>query len=255
MFLRSDLCKGDINMPIEPGTQTGDWSLEKSTARLLPWGYGGALTACVLNGIWLACLIFLESTGDVGVQAGTHPDIFLLSVGSAILLTFMQVPILLAFTALVAERDVARAAIGGLFYALYIPINLIAYFSYGRLAPMVHSPGLSGESSAALVAALVEIGHPLGLTGNLPILGYGVLGLGWCMLSTVVWHRSRLWKVAAAFLFASGFLSMLGAVGGFIDVEWLTHCCFLGGVFSLPALALLGISMWKDKAKGGHHAD
>lgn len=226
-----------------------DQPTTRLTERLLPWGYGGALAACLLNGVWLACMIYLASLGDVSVQARTHPGIFRLSVGSVLLLTLMQVPILLATGALAARRDPARALVGSVFYAMYIPVNLIGYFSYGRLAPMVHSPPLSGQEGARIVAGLIEIGHPLGLTGYLPVLGYGILGLAWCVLSTALWSRRPLWKVAAAFLFTSGFLSVLGAIGGFVDLEWLAMCCFLGGVVSLPALALLGVAMLRTKRR------
>jgi hypothetical protein len=220
------------------------------TRGLLPWGYSAALAACLLNGVWLACMIYLAGLGDVATQARTQPGIFRLSVGSAVLLTVMQVPILLATCALAAQRDRARALVGGVFYALYVPVNLIAYYSYGRVAPLVHAPPLAGRQGAEVLAGLVEIGHPLALTGHLPILGYGILGLAWCVLSTALWSRGRLWKVAVTFLFVSGLLSLLGAIGGFTDVPWLTHCCFLGGVVSLPALALLGIAIWREARRG-----
>jgi hypothetical protein len=159
------------------------------------------------------------------------------------------VPILVAAAALAAERDAARALIGGAFYALYVPINLVAYFSYGRLAPIAHGP-LTGEPTAATAAAFVEIGHPFGLLGNLPILGYGILGLAWCILPTALWHRGRLWRVAVVLLMVSGILSVLGAAGGFTDVDWLTHGCFLGGVVSFPALGVLCAAMWHDWRRG-----
>jgi hypothetical protein len=216
--------------------------------RLLPWGYSSAFAACVFNAVWLACIIYLESRGEVAVQAQTYPGVFRLGVGSALLLTIMQVPVLLATGVLIAQRDAARALVGGVFYALYIPINLLAYFSYGRLAPIVHAPSRLGEPGAELVADLIEIGHPLGLTGNFPILGYGVLGLAWCLYAPSLWSRGRLWKVAASLLFVSGVLSVLGAVGGFIDLDWLATCCFLGGVVSFPALALLGVALWRESA-------
>ena len=213
---------------------------------VLPWGVGAAVAACVLNAVWLACMITLESRGDVALQAGTSPGLFRVSVGSALLITIVQVPILLSMASLAAERDVARASIGGVFYALYLPVNLVGYFSYGRLAPMAYSPSLTALPEARVVADLVEIGRPLGLTGNLPLLGYALLGLAWCLLSSMLRRRGRLWKVAAPLLFVSGFLSVLGGIGAFTDVGWLTACCFLGGVVSLPALGLLAAALWRD---------
>jgi hypothetical protein len=218
------------------------------TRRLLPWGYWAAFAACALNAIWLGCLVALVSFGDVARQAGMHPALFRTSVGSALLITIAQVPLLLATTALAAERDDARALVGGLLYALYVPVNLIGYFSYGRLAPIVHSPPGSERAGAPVVAMLVEIGHPLGLTGNLPVLGYGLLGLAWCLLSTALWSRGRLWRIAVPLWFTSGLLSVVGAIGAFVDVPWLATGCFLGGVVSFPALAMIGVAIWKSSA-------
>lgn len=219
---------------------------DRLAVRLLPWGYGAAIIACALNLVWLACIITLESYGGVPIQAGEHPALFRLSVGAALLLTCMQIPILLSTTTLAAERDAACALVGGCFYLLYIPINLISYYSYGRLAPIAYAPEQAGEQSAQFVARLVEIGHPLGLTGNLPILGYGLLGLAWCILGIALWRRGRLWNVAIAFLVLSGMLSLLGALGGFVDITWLSRCCFFGGVVSFPALLLLGVALWRE---------
>lgn len=215
--------------------------------RLLPWGAGGAFGACVANAVWLACLIFLETRGPVSLQAAEYPGLFRLSVGSALLLTFMQVPVGVTTAALVAQREPARALIGGFFYVLYIPINMISYFTYGRMAPLVHGP-ISGEEGAGLVARLIEIGDPLALFGTLPVLGYGLLGLAWCILAPSFWSLGRRdWQVTTALIFLSGFLSVLGGIGAYIDVEWLTRLCLIGGVVSFPALAMLGVSMWRER--------
>lgn len=211
--------------------------------QVLRWGYSAAFVACALNLVWLACLIFLQGIGDVAAQARMYPGIFRLGVGAALVLTVLQVPILLALTTLAFKRFPARAAIGGVLYVIYIPINLIAYFLYGRLAPIVHSSSSGADSAALLVANLIEIGQPLGLTGALPLLGYAILGLAWCLLSSSLVGLGRLWRVAGVLLFASGFLSVLGGIGTFIDVEWLGLCCLVGGVVSLPALAMTGVAL------------
>jgi hypothetical protein len=224
-------------------------AMRQLVRKVLPWGFGAAVVSCVLNAVWLACIITLEGRGDVALQAATSPALFRVSVGSALLIALAQVPILITMASLAAERDVARASIGGVFYALYVPINLAAYFSYGRLAPMAHSPPLSALPEARVVAGLIEIGRPLGLTGNFPLLGYALLGLAWCLLSSALWYRGRLWKAAASFLFLSGLLSVLGGIGAFADIGWLASCCFLGGVVSLPALGLLAAAFWKDPAR------
>ena len=216
------------------------------TGQLLPWGASAALTACLLNGLWLFCLIFLENVGPVPEHARTFPGIFRLSVGSTLLLTLTQVPLLLAMVTLAAQRDLARALIGGSFYLLYVPINLVGYFSYGRLAPMVHSPPFSGHEGAGLIAEIIEIGSPLGFMGSLPVLGYGLLGLAWSLLAAPLWDRRGCWRVASALLFLSGLLSLAGATGEFINVSWLAACCLLGGVVSLPALAAVGVAMWRE---------
>ena len=229
-----------------------DWDSDPIVGRLerdtLPWGCGAAVASFLLNGVWLACLVALESRGGAAQQARTEPFVFRLGVGSALLITVLQVPILVAMVALAARRGVGRAMIGGLLYAVYVPINLVAYFSYGRLAPMVHSPSLSGEAEALAVAGLVEIGRPLSLTGNLPMLGYALLGLAWCMLASALWSRGRLWKAASGLLVMSGALSVLGGTGAFVDLSWLTNCCLAGGVVSLPALAVTGVAMWREVA-------
>lgn len=212
-------------------------SLRRSLAA---WGAGAALVACLLNGVWLACMIYLQGVGGIAVQAGAHPVVFRVSVGASLLLTVAEVPILLAFAAVAAARDAARALIGGALYALYIPPNLIGYFAFGRLAPILHAPGAEGSGT---LATLVEIGHPLALTGNLPILGYGLLGLAWCLLASACARRGRRWALAAAVLSLSGALGVLGACGVFADVSWLAACCFLGGVVSLPALGLLAAAL------------
>lgn len=213
------------------------------THRLARAGGGAALASCLLNGVWLACMIGLAGQGDVAAQARAYPGVFRLGVGATLLIAVLQVPVLLGLAAVAFERAPARALIGGAVYALYIPINLIAYYLYGRLAPIVHAmPGKSLE-----VAAAIEIGHPLALTGALPILGYSLLGLGWCLLGSALWRRGRLWAAAAALLGTSGLLSFLGAAGGFCDVAWLTTCCMIGGMVSLPALAVAGVAMLRER--------
>lgn len=221
-------------------------SLRDLTGWLLPWGTGAALTACLLNGLWLFCLIFLENVGHVSEHARAFPSIFRLSVGSTLLLTLTQVPLLLTMVTLAAQRDVARALIGGAFYLLHIPINLVGYFTFGRLAPMVHSSPHSELKGAELIAEIIEIGNPLGFMGSLPLLGYGLLGLAWSLLASPLWDRGGWWRVASALLFTSGLLSVMGATGEFINVSWLAVCCLLGGVVSLPALAVTAVAMWRE---------
>ena len=214
--------------------------------RLLPWGCGAAFAACLLNVLWLACIVFLQGQGDVATQAQSHPGVFRLSVGAALLLTILQVPILAAWALWAMERTPARAVLGGLFYALYIPVNLIAYYLYGRLGPLVHAPPGPRDELTRAVAAFIEIGHPLALFGTLPLLGYGLLGLAWCLLAPSLWRRGRPASAASILLTVAGALSLLGAAGGFLDVPWLTTCCFLGGVVSFPALCLLAIALWQE---------
>lgn len=218
--------------------------------RLMAWGAAAALVACLLNGVWLACMVFLQGVGDVAAQAGGHPAVFRVSVGAALLLTLAQVPLLASTAVVAAHRDPVRALVGGAWYLLYVPVNLVAYFAYGRLGPIVHAPDAASDPNSALVAALVEIGHPLGLTGSLPLLGYGMLGLAWCLLASALRGRSRLWTTAAALLFLSGLLSILGALGAFADLAWMTAGCFLGGVVSLPALAVLGLALRREVRHG-----
>lgn len=213
---------------------------------LIPWGYRSAFAACFFNGVWIGCMIFLQTLGDVSIQAQSQPGIFRLSVGSALLLTMMQIPILLATVTLVLRQAPTSAIIGGTFYTLYIPINLISYYTYGRLAPMIHSEPLSSKEGALLIAGMIEIGHDFGIIGNLPILGYGLLGIAWCLLAPALWRRNGFWKITSGFLLVSGLLSFLGAVGSFIDIDWLTSCCFIGGIVSFPALALLGLALLQE---------
>lgn len=214
--------------------------------RVLPWGFGAAFAASVLNGVWLACFVWLQTRGDVAEQAGAYPTLFRVSVGAALLITLLQVPIAAATTLLAAERDLGRAMVGGLVYVLYIPINLVGYFSFGRLGPVVHSAPFAGDPAARATAALIEIGHPLAVTGALPLLGYALLGLGWCVLSTALWHRAGTWRLTVPLLFTSGALSILGGLGAFTQIGWLTAGSVAGGVVSLPALACLAMALRQE---------
>ncbi len=210
------------------------------------WGGSSAVAACALNLIWLICMVVLASIGDTAAQVQRHAWLFRLSVGSCLMLTLCQVPILMGFAAAVWTEKPARAVIGGFLYFVYIPINLIAYFSFGSLAPSVYSDGAGAETGAPLVGILIEIGHPLGLIGNLPILGYGVLGAAWVLLASALVGRGKLWSAAAWLIMCSGALSVLGLVGAFIGNVTLQLGCFAGGVVSLPAMGALGAALLRD---------
>jgi hypothetical protein len=82
----------------------------------------------------------------------------------------------------------------------------------------------------------------MALTGMLPVLGYGVLGLAWCLLTPPLWRQGRLWRAASVLLFTSGVLSIAGAAGAFVAGPWLSAGSMLGGVVSLPALAVLALA-------------
>lgn|GEM_PF-4638148 len=73
-------------------------------AQLRRWGSAAAALACVLNGVWLACMIYLASLGDTAAQVRAHPGLFHLSLGSCVVLTLLQIPILLALVATAFQR-------------------------------------------------------------------------------------------------------------------------------------------------------
>lgn len=160
----------------------GHTTLVALPAQLRRWGSASAGLACVLNGVWLACMIHLAGLGDTAAQVQVEPGVFRLSLGSCLVLTLLQVPILLAMAATAFERAPVASLIGGVVYALYVPLNLIGYFAFGRLAPLVYTAPAQ-TANAPLVASLIEIGGPFAITGILPVLGYGVLGLAWCFLA------------------------------------------------------------------------
>lgn len=213
-------------------------------------GAHAAFAACVLNGLWLACLVYLTGLGDTAAQVERNAALFRLSVGSCLVITFLEVPILLALVVTAAERDPARSIIGGVFYALYIPLNFIGYFLFGRLAPIAHARPHGDPIAAELVARQIEIGHPLALTGMLPVLGYGVLGVAFCLLALGLRGKSRLWTATAALLFASGAASIVGAFGGFVASSWLEKGSLIGGVISLPALACVARGLYTEARRG-----
>jgi hypothetical protein len=193
-------------------------------------------------------MIYLARLGDTAAQVRTHPGLFHLSLGSCVVLTLLQIPILLALVATAFERAPAASLIGGVAYALYVPLNLIGYFSFGRLAPLVDTAATRQPMGAPfLLAQLIEIGGPLALTGILPVLGYGVLGLAWCLLAPPFWQRGRLWRAATMLLLTSGVLSIAGAVGAFLTIPWLSSGSMLGGVVSLPTLAVL-VLVFRDRS-------
>lgn len=243
-FVSAPTRYGDgVSAPIPASSPSASREL---AGALLPWGSRAALGASALNAVWLACFIALQTRGEVAVQAGAFPVLFRVSVGAALLITLLEVPIAAAVTALAAERDPGRAVVGGLFYALYVPVNLAGYFSSGRLAPALHAPPLADDPAARAIAATVEIGHPLAVTGALPLLGYTLLGLGWCLLASALRGRGGAWRAAVPLLFGSGALSVAGGVGAFLQVPWLALGTLLGGVVSLPTLALLGVALHRE---------
>lgn len=122
----------------------------------------------------------------------------------------------------------------------------MAYFSFGRLAPLVLAPGAAAPE-AAIVAQLVEVGGRVGLTGNLAVLGYGLLGCGWCLLAPALEARGPGWRWASAFLAASGVAGVAGAAGSFLDAAWLAQASILSGVLSVPALALAGTALLRGR--------
>jgi len=210
-----------------------------------PWGFWAALIACLLNVWWVASMIALTQIPDTLAQAGQETWLFRSSVGACALLTILQLPILLALGLSAAERSKARALIGSSVYAMYIPLNLAAYYLYGMVFPRIATGHDGAEPFRQIIIAL-DVGKPLALFGNLPILGYGLLGLGWCLLGTAVFKRSRLWRWTAAFMILSGGLSVVGALANYLDFENIALGTLLGGVFSVPALGLVGVALWMD---------
>ncbi len=223
-------------------------ALTRLRARLQLVGALAALTACLMNAVWLACMVYLAGFGDTAAQVRAHPGILRLSVGSCVLLTLAQVPILLAVLATAVRRAPVPSLLGALFYVLYISLNLGAYFIFGRLAPLVNASEMQAAPGTAVIASQIEIGGALAVTGTLPLLGYGVLGIGCCLLSAGLWRRTRLWSAAAACLSVSGLLSIVGAAGAFVACSWLERGSLIGGIFSLPALALCSLALWRDQA-------
>ena len=105
---------------------------------------------------------------ETAAQVRAHLGLFRLSLAACVLLTLLQIPILLALAATIWPISPARSLVGAVTCAAYVPLNLVAYFSFGRLAPLVHAdPGAGG---APLLAQLIEVGGPHALTGMLPFL-------------------------------------------------------------------------------------
>ncbi len=207
------------------------------------WGSAAAALACLLNGAWLVCMIYLASLGETAAQVRAQPGIFHLSLGSCLVLTLLQIPILLALVAAAFELAPAASLIGGVVYVTYVSLNLIGYFSFGRLAPLVHTAATQRPAAIALLGPLIEIGGPTALTGMLPVLGYGVLGLAWCLLAPPLWRQGRSWRAAVILLLTSGVLSIAGAAGAFLAIPWLSTGSMLGGVYRCqPSLCWLWLS-------------
>lgn len=213
--------------------------------QLRPWGVWAALLGCLLNLVWLGSMIALAQLGPPVEQAAQAPWLFRVSLGACVVLTLLQLPILLALGLTAAERSQARALLGGAAYALYIPLNLAAYYLFGMVFPRLAGAETGVAELQPLLLAL-DIGQPYALFGNLPILGYGLLGLAWCLLGTAVFRRSRLWAWAAVFMLLSGGISAVGAVGNFVDLELVAVGTMVGGVISVPALALVAAALWRD---------
>lgn len=222
--------------------------MEVILKQIRPWGLWATLISCLLNGVWLVCLFRLVSIStDTVEQAIQAPRLFRASVGVCVLLTIAAVPTVLTvgLTA-AAEGFPGRALVGSFICFCYVPINLIAYYLYGMVFPRLVRGREDGDVLLQPFILSVDIGQPYALFGSLPYLGYGMLGLGWCVLASALLERSKLWRSASVFLIISGALSVIGAAGNFIDADLLVKGTVVGGMFSLPAFGLLCAALWQD---------
>ena len=80
--------------------------------QLQRWGAWAAGLAVLLNGGWLACMIFLAGYGETAAQVRAHLGLFRLSLAACVLLTLLQIPILLALAATIWPISPARSLVG-----------------------------------------------------------------------------------------------------------------------------------------------
>ncbi len=196
-------------------------------------GLAASAGSLVLTLLWVGCMIALSGEKTAALQLQAHPVLFRVNFAACTLLTLAQVPLAVALAGLAWDRCPVRALMGGAFVLAYVPLNVSCYFLNGAILPR-----LLGGGHAELAAA-VDMLAPVSLFGSLDVLGYGILGIGWIVLATVLLGRSRLWAVASALMIMCGVACVLGAVGVFVDVPWLAHGSVAGGGIAVPSYALL----------------
>ncbi len=217
--------------------------LETFLPRLQRWAALGAGAQFVLNGVWLGTIIALMQIGPPAEHATAQPGLFRVSVGAALLLTLCQVPVLAAAGLTAALRGPVRGLLGAGIAAFYIPLNVTAYFLYGAMMPELLS---QGTPAATALAHAIEIGGPMALFGMLPLMGYGLLSVGWVLMATALWGRSRLWTATAVLMLIGAVPTIAGTVGAYLAIPWLAVGCFVGGILSLPSVGLLALALWTD---------
>lgn len=217
--------------------------LDPFLPRLQRWAAVGAGAQFVLNGVWLATIIALMQIGPPAEHVVAQPGLFRISVGAALLLTLCQVPVLAAAGLTASLRDPVRGLLGAGIAGLYVPLNVAAYFLYGAMMPALLA---EGSPSATTLAHAIEVGGPLALFGMLPLMGYGLLSVGWVLMATALWGRSRLWTATAALMLIGAVPTIAGTVGAYLAIPWLAAGCFIGGIFSLPSVGLLALALRAD---------
>jgi hypothetical protein len=195
-------------------------------------GLAASAGSLVLTLLWVACMIALSGQETAALQLAAHPMLFRVNFAACTLLTLVQVPLAVALAALAWERCPVRALTGGALVLAYVPLNVSCYFLNGAVLPR-----LLGEHP--VLASAVDMLSPVSLFGSLDVLGYGILGLGWTAIATVLVGRSRLWAVAAALMIMCGLACVLGALGQFVDVPVLAHGSMAGGMIAVLVYAVL----------------
>jgi len=221
--------------------------------RVARWGATAAWSACVLNGVWLASIIALVQHGDTAAQVRDLAWLFQLSVGAALLLTLCNIVVLVGAGVVAAHRDPVPGLVGTVVSLLYVPINLGAYFLFGAMSPVLWGAPEAGAVSTQTLAAAIEIGNPHALFGNLPLLGYAVLCTGWLFLIRALWGRDRLWTATCVVMLLSAVPAIAGGLGAYLGNEILATGCFIGGIFSWPAVGLLAAALGRE-ARGARTA-
>lgn len=225
---------------------------------LLRAGALAALAAALLTIVWLAMLLVLPVLPDEATLeeqlyfVAEHQGAYIALYTGAFLLVLVQIPFLLALTALAHRRAGGQAYLWGVLALFYVILSLWAYWTQLTVVRGLTDIFVNSED-AVLRASALAVYLTWGYTGRLAAAPYAIDSLGYLLYSLALLGFGMILVrgpgvdlVSGGLLLLASVSGLVGILGYLVQIALIEDGIVLSGAFVMPAFFTLAYRYWRE---------